>query len=185
MRKTSEISATDFETTASLNSLKEIEKLAPNKVPGVKTVLVVMSGHAVSYDVEALRNKILAAYPEATVFFRSTGGYPIGMASFSNIDLLIDLTGPRQRQPWFYARKLRKMCKFTVGRNAGMFRKYIYDRVFDEKDGRAIPHNMLDRERFVQRQVLALAGVPLVAAGDATADRSKTIALDLPPMSHP
>ncbi len=103
------------------------------------------------------------------------------------LDLLIDLTGPKQRQGFLFARKLRKRARLIVGRNAGFFRKHIYDRIFDEKDtesAKLVPYDMLERERYAQKQVLALAGVPIIPVADLTADRSKTIALDLPPMSR-
>lgn len=175
----------DPETQKSLSSLSDYEKLAANQIKGVRTVLVVLSAAAMVYDVDALRQKILMAYPEATVFFRTTSGKPLGIGSFKSVDLLIDLTGPGQRQPWGYARKLRSMAKFAVGRNVWFYRKRKYDRVFDEKSKNVkLPHDPLDRERFVQRHVLALAGVPVVPTGEATQDRAKSIALDLPPLSH-
>jgi hypothetical protein len=43
---------------------------------------------------------------------------------------------------------------------------------------------MLDRERQVQREVLALAGVALKQAGDVTQDLGQSIALGLPPMAR-
>jgi hypothetical protein len=71
----------------------------------------------------------------------------------------------------------------AVGRNAGLFRRRIYDKVFDEKAQMAkLPRDVLDRERHVQREVLALAGVALKQAGDTLPDRGQTIALGLPPL---
>ena len=50
----------------------------------------------------------------------------------------------------------------------------------DEKDSKIkLPENIFDYERVVQREVLALAGVPFAPFGDLTPDRSKSIALEL------
>jgi hypothetical protein len=83
-----------------------------------------------------------------------------------------------------YALKLRRMARLSVGRNAGFFRKRVYDRLFDEKPLAAeLPVNTLDRERIVQKEVLALAGVAFIPAGHPTQDRGKVIALELPPLA--
>jgi hypothetical protein len=64
-----------------------------------------------------------------------------------------------------------------------LFRKRIYDRVYDEKNAPAqLPREVLERERLVQKRVLGLAGVALVPTGETHPDRGKTIALGLPPM---
>ncbi len=178
----------DSETQALLTLLlEEQEKVRAKRVPNVRTVLVVLSSRAMVYDVEALRQKVVLAYPGAAVFFRTTKGRPVGATCPPHVDLLIDLTGPRQRQNWFYALGLRRMARVAVGRNAGLFRKRVYDpdRIFDEKSpaiAKQLPEDLLARERFVQRQVLALAGVPLAQHGDATPDLGKSIALALPPL---
>ncbi len=175
----------DQETENSLNHLADFRDLQGQRFTGVRTVLIVLSAKAMVLDVEALRQKSLLAYPDAAVFFMTTSGKPIGVYSPQSVDLLVDFTGPGQRQGWFFAKKLRKMAKFAVGRNAGLFRKKIYDRVFDEKSKKQkIPKDYLEHERFVQKQVLALAGVPVIPAGGTTADRSKSIALELPPLAN-
>lgn len=168
-----------------LKQLLERSKVELNRVPGVKTVLVVLSAKALTYDIDALRMKVMQAYPDSAVFFRNTSGRMIGIHSPQKVDLLIDLTGPGQRQPFFYAKKLKGSARFAVGRNAGLFRKKVYDRVFDEKGEHqgSLPRDMIDRERFVQKQVLALAGVADVPAADATPDLGKKIALTLPKMN--
>ncbi|MBU6376550.1 MAG: hypothetical protein KGQ59_11180, partial [Bdellovibrionales bacterium] len=100
-------------------------------------------------------------------------------------DLVVDFTGPGQRQGWFFARRLRRMARFAVGRNAGLFRKRIYDRIFDEKareNSRLRVMGTLQREREVQRMVLALAGVASMPHSESGADRSGHIALELPPL---
>ena len=92
---------------------------------------------------------------------------------------MIDLTGPRQRQALFFAKKMRGFSRFAVGRNAGFFRKRIYDRIFDEKAKQdTIPTELLERERTIQREVLALAGVAFVPMGDLPPDRGKITPLD-------
>ena len=154
-----------------------------NRIAGVSTVLVVLSAKGIVFDVHALRHEIRLAYPDATVFFRTTLGRPVGPPAPGYVDLLIDLTGPGQRQGWFYSRKLRRGSRVAVGRNAGLFRKRIYDRVFDEKNNPThLPYEVLARERLVQKLVLGLAGVAMVPTGETHPDRGKTIALGLPPM---
>jgi hypothetical protein len=136
-------------------------------------------------DIEAIRQKVLLTYPDSAVFFLTTRGRPMGAEVPDAVDLLIDFTGPRQRQGWFFAKGVRRKARVAVGRNAGLFRSRIYDRVFDEKvKGVTLPHDLLARERMVQRKVLELAGVAVAQQGEALADRGKTIALDLPPMRH-
>ncbi|MGE0615760.1 MAG: hypothetical protein AB7P04_08965 [Bacteriovoracia bacterium] len=176
--------AKDLDTEKSLAALGNRQTYRPNHVPSVRTILVVLSTSLV-YDVDSLRQKILMAYPDAAIFFLSTSGVPLGVAAPHALDLLIDLTGPRQRQPIFLSRKLRRRVRMAVGRNAGFFRKGSYDRVFDEKaKGSTLPKTKYELERLVQKEVLALAGVPFIPAGDATADKSKSIALELPPLAH-
>lgn len=175
----------DPETLHSLQALDERQRIEAQKVSSVRTVLVVLSSKGMVYDVEALRHRVLVTYPDTAIFFRSTSGRPVGVASPQSVDLLVDLTGPGQRQGWFYARKLRRMARFAVGRNAGLFRKRIYDRVFDEMDpAKTLPRDMLDRELVSQREVLSLAGIAVVPSAGVTEDRSKTIALDLPPLAR-
>lgn len=175
----------DAESEALISILAEQERVRQNRVAGVRTVLVVLSAKGVVLDVEALRQKILMAYPDAAVFFRTTAGSPVGVSAPDRVDLLIDLTGPGQRQNPFYARKLRRLSRITVGRNAGLFRKRIYDRVFDEKARAAeLPADLLHRERVIQRAVLELAGISSAPMGDALTDRSKSIALELPSMQR-
>lgn len=163
--------------------MSEQDKIRGQRIPGVRTVLVVLSAAGMVYDIESLRQKVRLSYPEAAVFFLTTQGKPIGVAPPQQLDLLLDFTGPRQRQGLFFAKRLRRMARVAVGRNAGLFRARIYDRVFDEKaDSSRVPSEMLARERLVQKEVLALAGIAFVQAGDTPQDRSKSIALELPPM---
>lgn len=175
----------DGESLQFLNIMGESEKVRGNRIPGVKVVLVVLSSRGMVFDVEALRQKVMLTYPEAAVFFHTTDGKSIGSPAPQQVDLLIDFTGPGQRQGLFQAKKLRRMARVAVGRNAGLFRKRIYDRVFDEKvHAPQMPAELLARERHVQKHVLSLAGVAFVQAGDTLPDRSKSIALELPLMSR-
>jgi hypothetical protein len=179
------VTSEDPDTESSLSSLMLREKLKEARVSDVQTILVILSSHAMAFDVEALRRLILNTYPDAAIFFRSTSGKPVGVSSPARVDLLVDFTGPKQRQSWFYARKLRKMSRVSVGRNAGLFRKKIYHRVMDEKVHEAeLPKDRIERELAVQTGVLALAGVPVLPAGMTTADLAKQIALNLPPLQH-
>lgn len=173
----------DPESEACLTQMVKQEGVLSNRIPGVKFVLVILSAKGMVYDLEALRQKIVLSYPDAAVFFQTTYGQPIGLETPPKVDLLIDFTGPGQRQKLFYAKKLRRMARYAVGRNAGFFRKSIYDRIFDEREKTAeIPTEMLQRERVVQKKVLNLAGVAFVQTGDTPPDRGKTIALELPGM---
>lgn len=175
----------DAETESLLSLLTTQEQIRNNRVAGTRTVLVVLSARGMVFDTESLRQKILLTYPHAAVFFRTTYGRPIGVPAPKQVDLLIDFTGPGQRQYLFYAKTLRRMARVAVGRNSGLFRKRIYDRVWDEKTRlNQLSRDLLERERQVQREVLALAGVAIAQTGDLTQDRSKTIALELPPMSR-
>ncbi|MEK6706978.1 MAG: hypothetical protein AABZ06_14465 [Bdellovibrionota bacterium] len=153
-----------------------------NRIPGVNTVLVVLSATGLVYDIEALRHVILLAYPGTVVFFKSTNGKPIGVLPVGKIDLLIDFTGPGQRQCSRLVRKFRRTAKMAVGRSVGRVRAKRYDRVFNEISMAFNFPDMLLRESMVQREVLALAGIPLVPCGDTPMDRSKSIARELPPL---
>ena len=175
----------DNESVGLMHLLEDEQKIRMNRVPGVRTVLVVLSSRGMAFDRDSIRQKIILTYPEAVIFFKNTRGDDLGAKAPSQVDLLIDLTGPRQKQCLFYARKLRKTARVATGRNVGFFRKNIYDKVFDEKAHmKELPLDLLERERMVQKQVLALAGVALAQTGNATADLSKKIALDLPPMGR-
>jgi hypothetical protein len=177
--------AKDSDSQTYLSSLNERERVKASRLTGVQKVLVVLSSKGMVFDTESLRQKILLAYPEAAVFFRTTSGKPIGVISPKQVDLLIDLTGPGQRSPLAYALKLSRMARFSVGRSAGLFRKRVYDRVYDEKDPTVrLPKDLLESERQVQKEVLALAGVAFVPAGFAEPDLGKVIALELPPLSR-
>lgn len=183
----------DPESLTSLAALELRERLRPNIFSNVRTALVVLSSTAMAFDTEALRQKISMIYPECAVFFRSSSGRPLGVPSPKSVDLLIDFTGPSEvgnlfawgKQGFFYALKLRAMSRHVVGRNAGIFRKARYNRVIDEsKQISGVPRDSLDHERMVQTQVLALAGIPVVPVGELTTDRSRTIALELPPLAR-
>jgi hypothetical protein len=172
----------DAETGHYLASMAEQEKARSHRIPGVRTVLVILSAAGMVFDVESLRQKILISYPDAAVFFLTTCGKSIGALPPAQVDLLIDFTGPGQRQGLFYAKKLRKLARVTAGRNAGLFRKKIYDRVFDEKSRvKELPAEVMARERIIQRAVLEMAGVAFVPAGDTPQDRGKITPMELPP----
>src|SRR3954467_1284185 len=173
----------DSESTAFLTTLMTEEQVKAHRIPGVRTVLIVLSAAGMVFDIEALRQKVLLSYPDSTVFFLTTLGKPIGSPVPKQVDLLIDFTGPGQRQGWFFARKLRRMARAAVGRNAGLFRKRIYDKIYDEKaPTSSLSPDVLERERQVQKRILNLSGVAFVQYGDTPPDRGKSIALELPPM---
>jgi hypothetical protein len=172
----------DPESSRFLEVMAEQERVRPQHVPGVRTVLVVLSSRGMVFDIEALRLKILTSYPEAAVFFVTTDGKPVGAVVPHQVDLLIDFTGPRERQWFLTPRRFRRMSRVAIGRDAGMFRAKIYDRVY--QPGAGLPSDLLARERLVQREVLRLAGVADVQSGETGPDRGKTIALELPPMQR-
>jgi hypothetical protein len=149
----------------------------------VQSVLVVLSSRGLSFDMPSLRSLISHAYPGAAVFFISTNGDAVGVEGPNRVDLVIDLTEPGAFQSMFFAPKMRSRGSKVVGRNAGwFFRRSKYDRVYDEKADLDRPKDFLDSERWAQRKVLELAGVPVIRQGGVTQDRSKDIALELPPM---
>src|SRR5438045_3910346 len=86
----------DQDTEDSLHLLETAESFKANRIQGVRTVLVVLSSAAMVFDTEALRQKIILAYPDTAIFFRSTNGKALGVSSPRKVDLLIDLTGPGQ-----------------------------------------------------------------------------------------
>ena len=175
----------DSESQAFLTIMGEQERLRNQRIPGVRSVLVVLSSAGMVFDLDSLRQKIKLGYPEATVYFMNTQGQAVDTLLPSHIDLLIDFTGPKSRQGVFFAKRLRRMARVAVGRNVGLFRKRIYDRVLNEKaDSKQTSTDSLERERKTQRNVMALAGIAFVQSGDTPLDRAKTIALELPPMSH-
>ena len=167
----------DGESTSTLQHLLEDEAIRKNRVENVRTVLVILSARSIVFDDASLRQKIQLTYPEAKVYFMTTEAYTLGekLPSSAKIDLLIDFTGPGHRHKWFWSRQLRGKSRVCVGRTAGFFREFIYDRVFKEADLK-LSGDVIERERFVQREVLALAGVPLSPKGTMSKDQSKTIA---------
>jgi len=173
----------DAQTNETLSQIIDYERVLSNRISGVKTVLVVISARGMAFDREALRTKIAVAYPDAKVFFKTTQNASLGEEIPAKVDLLIDFTGPGERQSWCFAKKLRKMARVVVGRNAGWFRRKIYDRVFDESASpEPLSEEILERERAVQKHVLAMAGIPLFQMSNTPPDLGKTIALELPGM---
>ncbi|MCM0606539.1 MAG: hypothetical protein KA715_10655 [Xanthomonadaceae bacterium] len=172
----------DHDSGFYLEFLQTKEQIEKNRIPNVKTVLVVFPSKGLAFDAEGLRSMITREYPGSEVFFLSTSGKAWKSPKIpSKVDLAIDFTGEGQMQGWFFARKIKSRAKFVVGRNKGIFRKRIYDRIFDETKI-TISTDMLDRERLAQKEVLALAGIAVVPVAGTTVDRSKIIALDLPPL---
>lgn len=179
--------SSDSESKALLEQINEQDRVKAGRIPGVRTVLFVLSSKGMVFDIHALRHETRLAYPDATVFFRTTFGKPIGAAAPAFVDLVVDLTGPGQRQGFFYARKLRRGSRVAVGRNAGLFRKRIYDSVYDEKEkskAASLPKEVLEREQIIQKKVLALAGIAMIGTGETHPDRGKVIALSLPPLQR-
>ena len=173
----------DQESERSLALMAQQENILESRIEAVRTVLVVLSSKGMVYDLSALRQKIVLAYPDSTIFFQTTSGKAVGASVPESVDLLVDFTGPGQRQGIFHAKKLRRRARFAVGRNSGFFRKKIYDRIFDEIALKSeVPQELLAKERFVQKKVLNLAGIAFTYAGETPPDRGNSIALELPSM---
>jgi hypothetical protein len=81
-----------------LSLLAEQERLRVHRIAGARTILMVLSSHGMAYDLDGLRSRIHGAYPEAAVFFMTTKGKPMGTAVQGHVDLVIDFTGPGQKQ---------------------------------------------------------------------------------------
>lgn len=174
----------DEDTRRSLERLSHREQIQTQRIPGVETVLVVLSSKAMVFDVESLRYQIYQAYPGSTIGFCTTSGRPLEKL-IRSVDLLIDFTGPGQRQAFWLPFRFRRMARVVVGRNAGLFRKLLYHRLYDEKkSGLSLPNEILERERKVQKEVLALAGVAFLPAGQVPEDLGRKIALELPRLSE-
>jgi len=175
----------DNESTLFVTQIAEEERNRAYRVPGVRTVLVVLSGGGLVFDTEALLQQILQSYPDAAVFFLTPSGKPIGPGAPEHIDLLVDFTGPGQREKCWHAKKLRRMARIAVGRHAGWLRSRIYDRIFDEQaESAKLPDEMLAHERIVQRKVLGLAGVVFLPTGAAGPDRGAITPRELPPLKE-
>lgn len=170
----------DTESSPYLSYLAEIEQTKTNRIDAVKTVLVALSGRGMVYDMEAMRQKIIATYPASAIFFVTPLGLPVGAEAPARVDLLIDLIGPGQRQKWFLSKKLRSKSGFAVGRDSGLFRKKIYDRIISEPTDVT---DYLGKERIAQKEVFALAGIAMTHHARPGKDRGHDIALTLPPLA--
>ena len=163
-----------------MNETVSTQQSSHQPFQGIKNVLVVFSSKAQAFDEASLVSLIKHAYPGAKIFFVSTSGQVIGKKSSTRVDLVIDFTQPGARQSFMFPAKMRKKARFAIGRNAGFyFRSKLYDRVYDDKKDSTKPTDYLDGERWAQRKVLELAGVPVIRQGGVTPDRSKDIALEL------
>ncbi len=151
----------------------------------IKSVLVVLSSRAMTIDQSGLRSLITHAYPGAAVFFISTSGDPVGVEGPTHVDLVIDFTEPGARQSLFFAYRMRSRGKHVVGRLTGwFFRKKKYDRILDEFEDSRRPGDYMASERFAQRKLLEIAGIPVVRQGGVTADLSHEISSKLPPLQN-
>jgi hypothetical protein len=160
-------------------------ELARLRFSDIRTVLIVLSSKAMEFDSEALRYQVRLAYPEAAVFFTTVSGVSLGVAAPSRVDLTIDFTPPGARQSLFFANHVRSRSRFCVGRNAGLFyRKWRYDRIFDESSASDLSKEYHAHEREVQRRVLQLCGIFLEHQGSLGEDLGKTIARTLPPLAR-
>ena len=169
----------DQESESLLTLMAEERHIQSRRIPGVRTVLVVLSAKGMVFDKDSLRQKVLIAYPDAAVFFRTPSSKPLGAEAPQHVDLLIDLTGPGQREKWFNAKRLRRIARVAIGRRAGFLRARIYDRVYDERKKTAdLSLDFLERERCIQREVLALAGITIAQRGDVLPDVGRVVALE-------
>lgn len=177
----------DRESVAGLSQMAGFEQVDCYRVSDAKTVLIVLSSKGMAFDYESLRQKIHSTYPGSSVFFQTSMAMPVGKVCPKKVDLVIDFIGPGELAHWGIARRLRRMGRVVVGRNSGWFgiRRRIYNRIYDELHPEPLlPREMLERERFVQKKVLNLAGVAVVQASDTPADRGKVIARELPSLQR-
>ena len=173
----------DLESDHSLSAIHVADSIRKNKVPNVRTVLIVLSVRGMALDVASLKQKVQLAYPGTEVYFMTTLGKYLGNSAPTSVDLLIDLSGPGTRQGLFFARRLRRRARVAVGRASSTFRKGAYDRVVEETFNSS-KQDILIHEREVQRKVLASAGVAVIQAGDTHADRGKITPMELPPFKR-
>jgi len=168
-----------------LQLLQEQEKIKKNRIAGVKTVLVVLSYKGMAYDRDALKQKIHLSYPESTVFFCTTNQKPLGPTYPEVVDLVIDFTPGGSWRNLFAPRKFKHMAKSIIGRDGGLFRARIYDRVFNESNDPVVKSLQgLHREKEVQKRVLELAGVAMIPVGDTPRTVERELPLKLPSMKN-
>lgn len=144
----------------------------------VRTVLIVLSSKAMSFDLYSLKNFVTQVYQDAVVFFVSTTGDAVGVEAPSQVDLVIDLTPPAARQGLGFARAMKSRSRYQVGRDSGWFyRKKYYTRIYDEfsVQEESLPTDLLVRERVIQKQVLKYAGLELRTHGGVRPDMSHEI----------
>ena len=174
----------DVESRECLEKISKMTWAKQHKVAGVRTVLIVLSESFLPFDTDSLRHKVLLSYPDATVFFYSTRGVPVGVQSPEEVDLLIDLTGPRQYQPFLLPRTLRKLARVAVGRKAGWIRSRLYDVIYDESTEPNPSPDPAIRELETQKKVLGLAGILMNHSGTAQPDRGVITPRELPPLQR-
>lgn len=163
-----------------LQKINEEQRVRANRIPGVRTVLVVLSPTGMVYDTEALKHKLMESYPECAVFFEDSMGFSLGAAAPQQIDLLIDFTPPDYPGGILRTRRLRRIARVAIGRNAGLLRKRLFDRVLDEKaKNLGAPEDKMLRERFIQKRIMGMAGVVFSHSGETPIDHSKNLARTL------
>lgn len=159
----------DPDSQACLTAISTEEAAYANRLPGIKTVLIVMSASGMVFDESALIRQVQITYPDAKVYFMNPDGSALRQEAPSQVDLVIDFSGTSGRQPLFFAKSLRRRARIAIGRNAGLFRGNIYDRTFNEKaESAKLPTEMLSRETAIQKRILALAGISFVRSGKNT-----------------
>jgi hypothetical protein len=162
----------DIESEAVLRLLTAQQGLKQNRLPGVRSVLVVLSENGMVFDVPSLSQNIRLTYPEATVFFCTPKWIPLGSAPPRHVDLLIDFTSPFGHEKYFLAKKLRRMSRVAVGRGTGLLRRWLYDRLLNEKKlFLKFKENSLEMEREIQKEVLGLAGILIAQQGESASSK--------------
>jgi hypothetical protein len=76
----------DSESQSFLHILAEEERIRKNKVEGVKTILVILSGRSMVFDTWALKQKITLTYPDSKIYFLTSGGYAVGEKAPEKLD---------------------------------------------------------------------------------------------------
>ncbi len=172
---------TDSVSLFHLAQIAESQQVSHSCFEKVIFILVILSAKGMPYSIEFLMKIILCSYPNSVIFFQTTSGQMIKAKTPEKIDLVVDFTGPRQRQKKILPRQWKNMTRFIVGRNWGSFRKHYYDRVLNEASNHFyLPEKMLQYEKWVQRKVLGLAGIGWAQTSEIPKDQGKTIARTLP-----
>ncbi len=144
------------------------------KRENVSRILIIVSRRGMILDGAALEKTVHWAYPAASVAWAESWSK---LVRPEPVDLLIDLTAPRDWEGFWDAWRLRRLASWIIGRKAGWLRSWLYDRVFDERAEPGLPAESLERERFVQKKLFSWVGIPFFHAAPPLPDLGKALEL--------